>query len=167
VIISGIGSQVKREAAPNEIRDPLRWVTIEIERVFSLVSNQSWLRTRIQTARREAQAASMAALQDFMRSAKIDSAGRVVNHVGTAHLILCKPERAFRKAAHSVGLIQRAAVDGTRSVREYPVMEFQIPWGHPALENVDAQKLFCVTAGVVMQRYFPSERWMVVLEAER
>jgi hypothetical protein len=45
-------------------------------------------------------------------------------------------------------------------------MEFQVPDGHPGHENADAERLFCVTAGSVMQRYFPSEQWMVMLEGD-
>ena len=35
----------------------------------------------------------------------------------------------------------------------------------PAHGDADAQRAFCVTAGTVMQKYFPSERWIVVLRA--
>jgi hypothetical protein len=77
-----------------------------------------------------------------------------------ARLMLYKPGSAFQKAAHAVDLIQHRAAKGPKLFREYPVMEFQVPRDHPTFGNAQAQKLFCFTAGVVMQRYFPSESWM-------
>ena len=124
------------------------------------------MKERVQTARREALAAAADALEDFMSAVELDLEGRMVNRIGTAHLILYKPRRVFWKAAYSTGLIQYRAVGDTRLFREYLVMEFQVPRGHPAYESADAQKLFCFTAAVVMQRYFPSESWMVVSEAK-
>jgi hypothetical protein len=166
VIIGEVSTQVKVPAFTNGIRRRLSWAAKEIEKVFSLTSNQSWLRNRIQTARREALAAATEALQAFMSSAELHSKGRRVNRIGTARLMLYKPGWAFQNAAHATELIRHRAAEDPKLFREYPVMEFQVPRDHPAFGNVYAQKLFCFTAGLVMQRYFPSESWMVVFEAE-
>jgi beta-xylosidase len=143
----------------------IAWVGRQVQKAISLTSNQSWLEDRLRTARREALAASAEALCDYMRTARIDSAGLMAHHNGSAHLILHKPGSAFRKAADAVGLIQSQANDDARLTREYPLIEIQVPWGHPAHCDADAQRVFCVTAGTVMQKYFPSERWTIVLRA--
>jgi hypothetical protein len=155
-------SVVKRATITNRITARLGRAVQNLEKAFSFACTQSLLVDKLRTARREALDASAEALRDFMTIAKIDSAGLVVSHLGSARLIVQRPRGSFRNAASAAGLIQYKAID-TRSVREYPMMDFQIPSGHPASKNADAQRIYCVAAGIVMQRHFPLDRWIVEL----
>jgi hypothetical protein len=129
---------------------------------ISPTTNQTRLENRIEAARREAITAATNALATFMSSVQIDSSGQMVCQTGSAYLVLQKPNAAFREAASSVGLIHHDAFGHSR---EYALMDFQIPRGHPAFPSADAQEVFCFTAGLVMQKMFPFEHWILVLRA--
>jgi hypothetical protein len=131
---------------------------------ISVTTNQPRLEKRIEAARREAITAPMDALAAFMGSVQIDPLGQMVCQRGSAYLVLRKPNAAFRETAYSVGLIHHYAFGHGR---EYALMDFQIPRGHPASPSAAAQEIFCFTDGLVMQKTFPFEHWLLVLSGHQ
>jgi hypothetical protein len=100
------------------------------------------LKIKIQIAREEGNAAATKALDSFTDAADLNPGGQVIDRSGTACLVLNKPSSAFRNAAQAIGLIGDDAFGEGRLPGEYPVMEFQVPFGHPAYDSITGRKPF-------------------------
>jgi hypothetical protein len=162
VIKSEISVQAKLLAFATGLSRRLSWATENITCKFSKASSQFWLEQRIMMARRESLYAATVAVGAFMSES--ESEGCRGSSVADAHLLLCKPTSAFRKAAYSTGLIEHKTIRKRWFSRDYRLIDIKIPNGHPARHDVDGQKLFYTVAGEIMARYFPSEAWIVALD---